>query len=86
MSEIRIKENESLDTILENADIIRHIHIASPETRCYPAAGDGFDYSKLYGILSGIGYTGKISIEPVCDDPFDPYAINSIAFLKEIFK
>lgn len=81
-----LQENEPLDTIAENANIIKHIHIASPETRCYPTAGDGFDYSKLYGILSKIGYTGKISIEAVCDDPFDPYAINSIAFLKEIFK
>lgn len=77
-------ENESFSEIVENADILKHFHIAAPEYRIYPSMNDKYDYMPFVSSLKNIGYTGLISIEGRYHDS-DKEAIESIKFLKKLF-
>lgn len=56
-------EEEPLSAITEAGDLLWHVHIANPEGRRFPAAGDGQDYKGLFARLSAMGYTGRVSVE-----------------------
>lgn len=80
-----IKEQESESVILENIEMIRHMHIAEPEKRLYPNAGDAYDYRALRQLLERAGYNGGISIEGIPNGEFSDSAPESLGFLKSIF-
>lgn len=80
-----VKEQESESVILENIDIIRHMHIAEPEKRLYPRSGDAYDYSALKKLLTEAGYDGGISIEGIPIGEFSESAPESLGFLKSVF-
>ena len=80
-----VKEKESESVILENIDIIRHMHIAEPEKRLYPNVGDAYDYHALKQLLKDAGYNGGISIEGIPTGEFSESAPESLGFLKSVF-
>ncbi|MBQ1947819.1 MAG: sugar phosphate isomerase/epimerase [Clostridia bacterium] len=80
-----VKEKESESVILENIDIIRHMHIAEPEKRLYPRSGDAYDYYALKKLLTEAGYDGGISIEGIPIGEFSESAPESLGFLKSVF-
>lgn len=60
--------NESVESIRLAGKLMKHIHIAHPETRQYPRKGDGADYGPLFETLKDIGYEGGVSLEGGCSD------------------
>ncbi len=55
--------NEPLETLLEVKDILKHVHIATKETRCAPSKNDTVYFKKVFEILKKAGYQGRVSIE-----------------------
>jgi len=80
------KENEPYQSIIDNGDIIRHIHIARGETRKFPAADDGFDYTAVKDALEKAGYDLRISIEGGPYEDYDSEITESVKFLKLLFR
>jgi len=79
-------EDESFDSIIKNADIIKHIHIAAPKTRNFPSEAETEYYNKLKDALKKANYDLRISIEGGYSEDFLPGANKSLEFLKKIFK
>ena len=75
---------EDLQVLVDNADILRHTHIASPD-RKYPMPDDGHDYGPLAQALKAGGYNCRMSIEGGCPGDFVPCTEESIAYLRQIF-
>ncbi|MDD4688833.1 MAG: sugar phosphate isomerase/epimerase [Eubacteriales bacterium] len=80
------REGESYQGITDNADILRHVHVAEGINRHFPCEGDGFNYDEFVACLKKINYTGKISIEAVPTDDYDKEIKSSIRFLHSIFE
>lgn len=78
-------EHESLEEILKNGDILKHVHIARPDGRLFPMENDGFDYLSVKNILKKANYNLRISIEGTSSGEFAQSAENSLSFLKRIF-
>lgn len=79
-------ENEPLSVMVENKDILRHVHIANPEGRLFPKAGDGYDYEAVKAVLKQANYDLRISIEGAPFGAWKESAEESLAFLKEVFR
>lgn len=79
-------ENESFEDIEKNGDILKHVHIARPDSRLYPAENDGFDYLTVKNALNKANYDLRISIEGASSGEFTQIAEKSLNFLKNIFK
>ena len=79
-------EREPLSVIVENGAILRHVHIANPEGRLFPKAGDGYDYEAVQKVLKDANYDLRISIEGAPFGEWKESAEESLAYLKEIFK
>ncbi len=60
--------NEPFENLAKYIDLIKHIHVSDYKKRRYPAPDDGCEYSKIFNILKGAGYNGRISIEAGTDD------------------
>lgn len=59
-------EQEDMQVIVENRDLLRHLHICNAlgaGKRGMPRAGDGFDYGLFAGAVKRAGYDGGLSIE-----------------------
>lgn len=80
------KENEPYQNVIDNSDIIRHIHIARGETRKFPKADDGFDYIAIRDALKQAGYDLRVSIEGGPYEDYDTEIVESVKFLKTIFR
>ena len=79
------KENEPMANIVNNADILRHVHIARLQDRTAPEAGDGFDYAPFRDALKAAGYDLRISIEGKIGGDFAETATKSLNFLRSFF-
>lgn len=63
-------EGESTDSIVKNADILVHAHIATKANRL-PPGGEDHDFSPFFQALKDANYTGRLSIEARLPDPAD---------------
>jgi len=59
------QNGEGWDGLLNNADLLCHVHICNPTTRMLPKPGDGFDYGEFKRIFKQIGYDGRVSVEGI---------------------
>ena len=75
---------EDLQVLVDNADLLRHLHIASPD-RKYPLPGDGHDYGPLANALKKAGYNGRMSIEGGCPGDFVPCTEEAMVYLRSVF-
>lgn len=60
-------ENDSAAEIVENAKLLHHVHVATPDRRL-PPGGGAYDWSPFYSALKKGGYDGRLSIEANWDD------------------
>lgn len=75
-------EQEDPMVLIENSDLLCHIHVADPEARTIPV-----DHSYLRACgkaLKKSGYHGRISIECSCKD-FASEVSNALPLLKKLF-
>lgn len=56
-------ENEDANAIVENLDIIEHIHIAEDITRGYPGSGNGILLGECAAALKKLNYTKRVTVE-----------------------
>lgn len=77
--------SEPMSVFTDNADILRHMHIADPANRKYPLPTDGADYAPLAKALKDAKYDLRMSIEGGCPGEFAESTEQSIAYLREIF-
>ena len=79
-------EAEPVDTLVGYAGYITHVHIASAKNaRAFPAAGDGEDYARFFGILRRADYKNeRISIEGSDKGDFVGASRASLACLKAL--
>lgn len=61
-------EREGLEVITQAGNFLRHAHIANPDGRIVPAAGDASGYDLFVRALHGIGYKDRISVEAYASD------------------
>ena len=61
------KDNDSAQAVIDNANLIRHTHVATVDGRRPPRPGD--DCSEFFAVLREAGYNGRISIEGRIDNP-----------------
>lgn len=80
-----VESGEGLGAIVENRDLIRHIHIAAPISRRAPSEDDGHDYSPFVEVLKRAGYDLRVSIEGNVNGDFSEIVPRSIAYLRRIF-
>jgi len=78
---------EDLQVIVDNADILRHTHIADPIKRKYPLEGDGCEanYLAFAKALKDAKYELRMSIEGGCPGEFVECTEKSIAYLRRLF-
>jgi sugar phosphate isomerase/epimerase len=62
-----LEEDEDFGVVREVADKVAHVHVCGPD-RHPPAASDEANLTKLFGLLAGIGYQGRVSIEASFSD------------------
>ena len=79
------EKNPDHKVIVDNADIIRHMHIAHPVTRKNPKEGDGYDYSVLRRAIEAANYGGYISVEAIFDEDYYTDSRDSVNYLRKIF-
>ena len=63
-----LRENESPQSIIDNADVLSHCEIAEKQTRSFPGVM-GDDFKPYLRALRKANYTGKIFIEGNTSDP-----------------
>ena len=80
------EEKPDHSVIINNADIIRHMHIAHPVTRKAPKATDGYDYSVLKKATDAANYGGYISVEAIFEEDYYTDAKDSVSFLRKLFE
>ena len=56
-------EQEDPAIVLKAKDRIRHLHVANPQERVFPAKWEEFDYGPFFANLKKIGYDKRISVE-----------------------
>jgi D-psicose/D-tagatose/L-ribulose 3-epimerase len=56
-------EQEDPGIVLRAKDRIRHLHVANPQGRVFPAKWEEFDYGPFFANLKKIGYDKRISVE-----------------------
>ncbi len=78
-------EHEDPAIVLRANQHIRHLHMANPQGRVYPAEWEEFDYAPFFANLKKIGYDKRISIEGTAKD-FPREAPKAIALLRRAFE
>jgi len=78
-------EHEDPAIVLRANQHIRHLHVANPQGRVYPAEWSEFDYSPFFANLKKIGYDKRISVEATAKD-FPVEAPRAIALLRRAFQ
>ena len=78
-------EHEDPAIVLRANQHIRHLHMANPQGRVYPAEWEEFDYAPFFANLKKIGYDKRISIEGTAKD-FPREAPRAIALLRHAFE
>ena len=81
------EEGTDLSCVCENADLLRHCHIAESPNRTIPGAEDSKDLSynrRFAEELLKSGYDGTVSVECGYRD-FKKQSAEALAYLKEIF-
>lgn len=77
-------ENEDPSVLIDNADIIPHLHVAEAPDRTYPGK-NATEYLRRSGqLLRAAGLDKEVSVECGFTD-FDPEAAAALAFLREYF-
>jgi D-psicose/D-tagatose/L-ribulose 3-epimerase len=61
-------EQEDPSIVLRARDRIRHLHVANPQGRLFPARWEEFDYAPFFANLKAIGYDKRISVEGATTD------------------
>jgi D-psicose/D-tagatose/L-ribulose 3-epimerase len=56
-------EQEDPAIVLRAKDRLRHLHVANPNERVFPAKWEEFDYGPFFANLKKIGYDKRISVE-----------------------
>lgn len=56
-------EKEDPAIVLRAKDRLRHLHVANPQERVFPAKWEEFDYGPFFANLKTIGYDKRISVE-----------------------
>lgn len=56
-------EKEDPGIVLQAKDRLRHLHVANPQERVFPAKWEEFDYAPFFANLKKIGYDKRISVE-----------------------
>jgi D-psicose/D-tagatose/L-ribulose 3-epimerase len=56
-------EQEDPAIVLRAKDRLRHLHVANPNERVFPAKWEEFDYGPFFAHLKKIGYDKRISVE-----------------------
>jgi sugar phosphate isomerase/epimerase len=78
-------EHEDPAIVLKANQHIRHLHMANPQGRVYPAEWGEFDYGPFFANLKKIGYDKRISVEGNAKD-FPVEAPRAIALLRRAFQ
>jgi sugar phosphate isomerase/epimerase len=78
-------EKEDPAIVLRANQHIRHLHMANPQGRVYPAEWTEFDYAPFFANLKKIGYDKRISVEATAKD-FAAEAPRAIALLRRAFQ
>jgi len=77
-------EHEDPAIVLRAKEHIRHLHVANPQGRVFPARWEEFDYAPFFANLRAIGYDKRISVEGSATD-FAAQAPPAIALLRRAF-
>ncbi len=78
------REDEPLTVLVENEDILRHVHVAEPPDRLIPNRAGG-DYLRTFGaVLGGTPYSGRVTIECRYED-FASDVRMAYPFMREVF-
>ena len=56
-------EQEDPGIVLRAKDRLRHLHVANPKDRVFPANWEEYDYAPFFANLKKIGYDKRISVE-----------------------
>ena len=56
-------EQEDPGIVLRAKDRLRHLHVANPKDRVFPATWEEYDYAPFFANLKKIGYDKRISVE-----------------------
>ena len=56
-------EQEDPAIVLRAKDRLRHLHVANPQERVFPAKWEEYDYAPFFANLKKIGYDKRISVE-----------------------
>ena len=60
--------HEPIESLVLAGPLLSHVHIATAPNRAYPTAQDAEACKSLFWALSDANYTGRVSIEAVCED------------------
>ena len=78
-------EQEDPAIVLRAKDRLRHLHVANPQERVFPAKWEEFDYAPFFANLKTIGYDKRISVEGRTTD-LAAQAPPAIALLRRAFE
>ena len=62
------QSREPIESLVLAGPLLSHVHIANAPERTYPNHDDGEALKSLFWALSDANYTGRVSIEAVCED------------------
>ena len=79
-------EQEDPAIVLRARDHIRHLHVANPQGRVFPATWEEFDYAPFFANLRTIGYDKRISVEVSAVTDLAAQAPPAIALLRRAFE
>lgn len=81
------EENEPVQHIIDDGkEFLRHVHIANPKGRVYPADPAECDYAVFANALKGAEYDGRISCEAYAQNGFEKDASVALKTMKTIFQ
>lgn len=78
-------EQEDPAIVLRARDRIRHLHVANPQDRVFPAKWEEYDYGPFFANLKKIGYDKRISVEGRTTD-LAAQGPPAIALLRQAFE